>query len=144
MDDEIQGLTEMGTFEETEILKSDKITKTKFVFKSKLDVDGNLIRRKVRFVACGYSQRPGIDFDATYAPVGRMVVPSRALMSKSAIEKLKTKHADIERAYTNAPIKERIVIKKYGDPGKYWALKKALYGLKQSGKAWNDELEQDA
>jgi hypothetical protein len=139
MDEEIQGLLEIQTFEETEILKSEKIAKTKFVFKTKMDVDGNVLRRKARFVACGYSQRPGVDFDETYAQVGRMVT-IRALLRKCAIEKLYTRHADIERAYTNASINERIIINKHGDPGKFWILKRALYGLKQSAKAWNDEL----
>lgn len=38
----------------------------------KLKPDGTLSRRKVRLVARGFSQRPGVDFVETFAPVARL------------------------------------------------------------------------
>ena len=41
----------------------------KLNFARKPDASGNIIRYKVRFVAQGFSQRPGVDFNQTYSPV---------------------------------------------------------------------------
>jgi len=45
---------------------------TKWIFRNKLDENGNVIRNKARLVAQGYSQEEGIDYDETYAPVARL------------------------------------------------------------------------
>ena len=45
---------------------------TKWVFRNKMDENGNIVRNKARLVAQGYNQEEGIDFDETYAPVARL------------------------------------------------------------------------
>ena len=45
---------------------------TKWVFRNKLDEDGNVVRNKARLVAQGYNQQEGIDFEETFAPVARL------------------------------------------------------------------------
>ena len=45
---------------------------TKWVFKNKLNEDGNVIRNKARVVCKGYAQVEGLDFEETFTPVGRM------------------------------------------------------------------------
>ena len=45
---------------------------TKWVFRNKMDEDGNIVRNKARLVAKGYNQEEGIDFDETYAFVARL------------------------------------------------------------------------
>jgi hypothetical protein len=41
----------------------------KWLFKNKLNPDGSLERRKVRWVVRGFTQRAGVDFHQTFSPV---------------------------------------------------------------------------
>ena len=42
---------------------------TKWVFRNKLNEDGEVTRNKERLVCKGYAQVEGIDFEETYGPV---------------------------------------------------------------------------
>lgn len=44
----------------------------KWVFKNRLNEDGEIVKNKARFVAQGYCQREGINFDETFAPMARL------------------------------------------------------------------------
>jgi len=45
---------------------------TKWVFRNKMDENGNIVKNKAMPIAKGYNQEEGIDFDETYAPVARL------------------------------------------------------------------------
>ena len=34
-------------------------------------VDGSVVKYKAKFVACGFTQKEGIDYDETFAPIAR-------------------------------------------------------------------------
>lgn len=51
--------------------QNSKILGSRFVFRTKRDQHGNITKHKGRLVAQGVTQRPGIDFNETFAPVAK-------------------------------------------------------------------------
>ena len=112
-------------------------------FALKLGPDGDICRYKARFVAKGFSQVFGKDFNETYSPNTRLST-IRFWMSLAISNDYQLKQMDIKTAFLNAPIEEDVVIKQpegfelLDENGKPFVskLKKSLYGLKQSGRNW--------
>ena len=46
-----------------------KAIQNKWIFKKKMDVDGNVTFYKARLVAKGFSQVQGVDYDERFSPV---------------------------------------------------------------------------
>jgi len=68
------------------------------VFKIKRNADGSIERYKGRFVAKGFSQRPGLDFTEVFAPTVRMATV-RLILAIAAIEGLHLRSVDISNAF---------------------------------------------
>ena len=66
--DEIQSLVENKTFELVELPPGRKAIGSRWVFRVKRNADGSIERYKGRLVAKGFSQRPGFDYNETFAP----------------------------------------------------------------------------
>jgi hypothetical protein len=52
--------------------KNKNVIDTKWVFRNKLNEDGQVIRNKARLVCKGYPQIEGINFEKTFSLVARM------------------------------------------------------------------------
>jgi hypothetical protein len=68
---EMQAHIENGTWELVKLPPGRKAIGSKWVFKVKRNADGSIERYKACLVAQGFSQRPGIDFDETFAPTAK-------------------------------------------------------------------------
>ncbi|KAH1098092.1 hypothetical protein J1N35_015013 [Gossypium stocksii] len=118
---------------------------TKWVFKNKLDENGNFVRNKSRLVAKGYSQEEDIDNDESYASVARLEV-IRMLLAFVCSNNFKLFQMDVKSAFLNGFINGEVYIEKPPDfenpnfPNHVFKLSKALYGLKQSPRAWYERL----
>ena len=110
-----------------------------------MNENGEITRIKARFVAQGYSQEEGIDFEETYAPVTRLEA-IRILLTFIISQSVKLFQIDVKSAFLNGYIKEEVYVKQppYFENHKYpdhvFKLTKALDGLKQTPRAWYERL----
>ena len=71
MKDEIYSLVKNNTWEICTLREGRKTVGTRWIYRIKRDVNGEIFRFKSRLCALGYRQERGIDFDKTFAPTGR-------------------------------------------------------------------------
>lgn len=92
---------------------------------------------KVRLVACGYSQIPGVDFTESYAPVINNV-SWRILIIAMLLWRLEAKIIDVSTAFLYGDLEEDIYMKCHEVHGKDEALhlKHSIYGLVQSARQY--------
>jgi hypothetical protein len=124
--------------------KHQKPIRCKFVFKKKMVKDSS-IQYKSRLVACGYSQKPGLDYssDELYASVCSYS-SMRYLMSLATQKQLLLYQTDIQGAYLESHLTDELYmdippsLPTHNERGEALVckIKRGLYGLKQSGFAW--------
>jgi hypothetical protein len=69
---ELDNIGAKKTWKVTDLPAGRRAIGCKWVYKVKQDADGKITKYKARLVAQGFSQVPGVDFEETFAPVGRM------------------------------------------------------------------------
>jgi hypothetical protein len=141
---EYNTLVDNGTWEVVDLPLGEKAIGSGWVFKVKHNQDGSIERFKARLVAKGYSQRPGLDYNESFAPTFRPAT-LRIIMALAAVEDLELRSVDITSAFTNGDLDEEIYMKQpegfhIGNPNQVCRLRKSLYGLKQSARQWNKKL----
>lgn len=72
MEVELEQIEKNNTWELVPRPKDKNFIGTKWIFKTKLNENRDVIRNKARLVCKGYAQQEGIDFEETFAPVARL------------------------------------------------------------------------
>lgn len=103
-----------------------------------MNAEGKIERYKARLVAKGYTQKYGVDYGDTFAPVVK-INTIRILVLIVVNKYWQLRPFDVKSAFLNGTLDEEV----YMDPppginyeDKVRKLKKALYGLKQSPWSW--------
>jgi hypothetical protein len=104
-----------------------------------------VVRNKSRLVAQGYSQKEGIDYEETFAPVARLE-EIKILLAFSVAKEFKLYQMDVKSAFLNGVLEEEVYVRqpsgfeseKY--PHRAYKLRKVLYGWKQAPRAWYGRL----
>jgi transposase InsO family protein len=97
---ELRNLISKQTWSEVKKPAGRKEIGCRWVLKVKRDAEGRVVKYKARLVAQGFSQVPGVDFEETYAPVGR-TASLRIMLAIAAHLDLEILQADVEGAYLN-------------------------------------------
>ncbi|KAE8218733.1 hypothetical protein CF319_g7444 [Tilletia indica] len=141
----LDALKETGTYKVVDLPPGANFLTGKWVLTIKHNTNGSVNSYKGRWVARGYSQSEGNDYDETHAPTARMA-SVRMLGALAAADDLELIQWDYTTAYLNGELHNTVYIRPpegYDAPeGKVWFLVKALYGLKQAGREWNTVLVQ--
>jgi hypothetical protein len=145
--DELKSLEDLQVFilvPRSEVPRSQRPLKGKLVCKRKRDDEGNIVRYKVRYVAKGYAQPYGIDYDKTTSPTTRLE-SFRIILHIAASLGWDLQQIDIKMAFLHGvlPEEETMFMEQpsgFEVPGKEdWVMKltKSIYGMKQASRVWN-------
>jgi hypothetical protein len=145
MDKEIKSIQDLETWELVPRPKDNKVIGSRWIFKIKRHADGTIERYKARFCAKGYTQKFGIDYNETFAPVVKHS-SIRALLAIAAEKDWEIYQFDINTAFLYGIIDTDIYMEQpdgYIDkskPNYVCKLKKSLYGTKQAARQWNQRI----
>ncbi|GKA91148.1 retrovirus-related pol polyprotein from transposon TNT 1-94 [Tanacetum coccineum] len=141
MEDELNSMSKNNIWELAELPKGAKPVGCKWVYKTKLDPNGNVERYKARLVAKGYTQKEGVDYKETFSPVSRKD-SLRIVMALVAHFDLELHQMDVKTTFLNGDLHEDVYMaqpqgfKSKGQEHLVCKLKKSIYGLKQASRQW--------
>ena len=143
VDAEYNSLVDHGVWKVTTVPTGRAVVGSRWNFEIKRGANGEILKYKARFVAKGFTQVYGRDYQDTYSPTVKLS-SIRCLLACAAQTNCEVYQMDIKTAYLNADIDEEMYInqpegfEKKGKNGERLACKliKSLYGLKQSGRNW--------
>jgi hypothetical protein len=156
MAEEYQSIMKNEVWEIVPKLKSKDVVSSRWLFKIKHVVDGSIEKYKARFVACGFSQKEGIDYEETFAPVARYT-SIKTITVLAAKMKWTLHQMDVKTTFLNGVIEEEVFLNGVIEEEVYieqpqrfevedrkshvYRLKKTLYGLKQTSRAWYGRID---
>lgn len=138
MCEEMSNLAEKQVYEEVELPIGKQAIPSKWVFKLKRQITGQIDKYRSRLVALGFRQKAGLDYDEIFAPTSSTTA-LRILLSWATQHDLEIEHLDVRAAFMNGELVEEVYMKcppGFETPGKVWRLKRAINGLKQAALAW--------
>jgi hypothetical protein len=145
MHEELQNFERNQVWELVEPPPNCKPIGTKWVWKNKEGENGEVVRNKSRLVAQGYSQKEGIYYEETFAPVAHLEA-IRILLAFFVAKGFKLYQMDVKSAFLNGFLEEEVYVKQPPGfesvefPHKVYMLRKVLYGLKQAPRSWYGRL----
>jgi hypothetical protein len=122
------------------------VVTSKWLYKTKIAADGSVEKHKARFVARGFSQIEGVDYDEAFAPIARYT-SIRTIIAIATKLDWRIHQMDVKTAFLNGFIEEEVYIEQpqgfeVSDRDTHVCLlRKALYGLKQAPRAWYPRID---
>lgn len=77
------------------------------MFRNKEDENGNPVRRKARLVVKSFLQKPGLDYNDTYAPVAKLAT-IRIVLSVGVLKGFNFHQRDVKTAFLHGEPQEEI------------------------------------
>jgi Reverse transcriptase (RNA-dependent DNA polymerase)/gag-polypeptide of LTR copia-type/Integrase core domain/GAG-pre-integrase domain/Domain of unknown function (DUF4219)/Zinc knuckle len=146
MSEEIAAIERNKTWNLVKLPEGKNAIGVKWLYKTKVGSDGEIVKHKARLVVRGFTQEKGVDYDETFAPVARFET-IRTLIALAAKLNLIVYQFDVKSAFLNGELREDVYIEQprgfevKGKEEMVYKLDKALYGLKQAPRAWYSKID---
>ncbi|GJY46641.1 retrotransposon protein, putative, ty1-copia subclass [Tanacetum coccineum] len=146
MNTEMQSMKDNQVWVLLDLPPNGRTVRSKWLFKKKTDMDGNIHTFKARLVAKGYTQTYGVDYGETFSPVAD-IKAIRILLAIVAFYDYEIWQMDIKTAFLNGHLSEDVYIvqhEAFVDPkhsNKVCKLQRSIYGLKQASRSWNKRFD---
>jgi hypothetical protein len=146
MGEEYQSIVKNDVWDVVPRPKEKSIVSSKWIYKMKHAADGSIEKYKARFVAQGFSQKEGIDYEETFSPVVRYT-SIRTILLLATVMKWKVHQMDVKTTFLNGEIKEEVYVEQpqgfevHDRETHVCILKKDLYGLKKAPRAWYGRID---
>ena len=146
MNEEYESIMKNDVWDVVPRPKDKFVVTSKWLYKIKHGVDGSVENFKARFVARGFSQKEGIDYDEIFALVARYTT-IRSIIALVASQGWNLHQMDVKTAFLHGSLKEEVYVEQ---PKGFEVLdreshvcrcKKSLYGLRQAAKAWYERID---
>ena len=111
MEEELSWIVKNETWELVPRPKDKNVIGTKWVFKNKLNEDGQVTRNTNILVCKGYAQVEGVDFKETFAPVARME-EIIMILDYECSKRIKVYQMDVKSTFLNGGLEEEVYIEK--------------------------------
>ena len=140
MIEEMDTLTDNGTWDLVHLPAGKKVIGCQWVFTVKVNLDGSIARLKAHLVAKGYAQTYGVDYSDTFSPVAKLT-SIQLFISLTATHGWDLHQLDIKNVFLYGDLTKEVYMEKppefvaQGEIGRVCRLRKSLYGLKQSPRA---------
>ena len=109
MEEELSQIERNDTWELVPRPKDKNVIGTKWIFRNKMNEDGQVTRNKARLVCKGYAQVKGIDFEETFSPVTRME-SIRMILDYACSKRIKLYQMDVKSSFLNGELEEEVYI----------------------------------
>jgi hypothetical protein len=117
--------------------KDKSMVSSKWVYNIKHAVDGGVENFKEIFVAKGFSQKEGMDYDENFSPVARYT-SIRVIIALASVLGWKLHQMDVKTSFLNGKVEQEVFLEQldgfvlHKKDTHVCKLRKALYGLKQA------------
>ena len=119
---------------------------SRWIYKVKHAADESVEKYKACFMAKGFSQKEGIDYEETFAHAAKYS-SIRTIISLAAKMGWRVHRMDVKTAFLNGVIEEEVYIEQpegfdvENKETHVCKLHRALYGLKQAPRAWYSRID---
>ncbi|WVZ04379.1 hypothetical protein V8G54_025185 [Vigna mungo] len=134
MTEELRSIEKNKTWKLMDLPQGKQSIDVKWIFKTKINPDGYVLKHKARLVAKGFLQKEGIDFTEV------------SHLLQACFREWNLFALDVKSAFLHGFLEEEVYIKqppgfiKKGRENQVYKLDNALYGLRQAPRAWNKRL----